>query len=260
MKDLVTTGARSAAKAILGPRGVAFARSLTIKNLPSTGIYRDALRGRAALEIGGPSEIFALGPLPVYRVLETIDGCDYAAQTLWEPAGLAPPYRRKFLAEASSLEGVAEGSYDCVLASHVLEHVANPLKALLEWRRVLVDDGVLLMILPDKEHTFDWRRPDTPVEHMIGDYENNTGEDDLTHLDEILSLHDLSRDPWAGTFDQFRDRSLNNAELRSLHHHVFTLATASELLTHADFTTLTTDQAEPFHLILLARRSSASPL
>src|SRR5262249_20349979 len=154
----------------------------------------------------------------------------------------------------SSLDGVPHGSYEAVLASHVLEHVANPVKALLEWRRVLTDEGLLLMVLPDKDRTFDQHRPVTSIDHMIADHERETGEDDLTHLDEILPLHDLSRDPWAGTPGQFRERSVNNAELRSLHHHVFTLQSASELVAYAGFTTLKTDQAEPFHLILLARR------
>src|SRR5713226_8445532 len=71
-----------------------------------------------------------------------------------------------------------------------------------------------------KDHTFDWRRPVTTLEHMISDYENQTAEDDLTHVDEILKLHDLSRDLPAGTPEQFRARSLNNSAVRALHHHV----------------------------------------
>ena len=49
---------RSAAKRILGPRLTSYLRSLRIRNLPSTDRYREHLRGRSALEIGGPSEIF----------------------------------------------------------------------------------------------------------------------------------------------------------------------------------------------------------
>ena len=49
--------------------------------------------------------------------------------------------------------------------------MANPIKALLEWKRVLRKDGVLLMILPHRDYTFDWRRPVTVVEHMKKDYE-----------------------------------------------------------------------------------------
>jgi SAM-dependent methyltransferase len=246
---------RSAAKTILGPRVTAYLRSLKIKNLPSAEKYREHLRGRAALEIGGPSEIFALGPLPIYGVLRSVDNCNYASQTLWKPDGFGPRYGRTFICEASSLKDVSDQSYACVLSSHSLEHVANPLKALYEWRRVLTTDGLLLLILPDKDHTFDWRRPTTTLEHMISDYENQTAEDDLTHMDEILRLHDLSKDLPAGTPEQFRARSLNNSVVRALHHHVFTLSSTLELLSYAGFSSILSEIAIPIHIIVLARRT-----
>lgn len=34
-----------------------------------------------------------------------------------------------------------------------------------------------------------------------------TGKDDLSHLDEILALHDLRREPWAGSPTEFAARS-----------------------------------------------------
>ena len=43
----------------------------------------------------------------------------------------------------------------------------------------------------------------------------------MTHLEEILELHDLSLDKRAGTFEQFKNRSFKNSENRCLHHHVF---------------------------------------
>jgi len=245
---------RSTAKTILGPRITAYLRSLKIRNLPSAGKYRDHLRGRAALEIGGPSEIFALGPLPIYGVLRSIDNCNYASQTLWKPDGFGPRYGQTFICEASSLKDISDGRYNCILSSHSLEHTANPLKALYEWRRILSKDGLLLLILPNKDHTFDWRRPVTTMEHMISDYENQTAEDDLTHLDEIIKLHDLSKDLPAGTLEQFRARSLNNSAVRALHHHVFTLSSALELLNFAGFSSILYEVALPIHIIVLARR------
>jgi SAM-dependent methyltransferase len=251
----VTATVRVTAKKILGPRLTAYVRSLRIRNLASTNKYREHLLGRTALEIGGPSEIFALGPLPIYSVLGSIDNCNYAAQTLWKPDGFGPRYDRTFICEASSLKDVSDRKYDCVLASHCLEHIANPLRALYEWRRILSEDGLLLLILPNKDHTFDWRRPVTTLGHMIADYENQTAENDLTHVDEILKFHDLSRDLPAGTPEQFRARSLNNAALRALHHHVFTLPSALELLKYAGFSSILSEVAAPIHLIVLARRT-----
>jgi SAM-dependent methyltransferase len=254
-RSVVIATVRSTAKKILGPKVTAYIRSLRIKNLPSSGKYREHLRGRSALEIGGPSEIFALGPLPIYGVLRSVDNCNYAAQTLWRPAGFGPHYRQVFICEANSLNDISDRRYECVLSSHSLEHIANPLKALYGWRRVLTDDGLLLLILPHKKHTFDWRRPVTTLDHMVSDYQNQTTEDDLTHVDEILKLHDLSRDLPAGTPEQFRARSLNNLAVRALHHHVFTLDSAMELLKYAGFSPILSEVALPIHMIILARRN-----
>jgi hypothetical protein len=69
-------------------------------------------------------------------------------------------------------------------------------------------------VLPNKDHTFHWQRPVTILEHIIDDYENQTAEDDFTHVDEILKLHDLSKDLPAGNPEQFRSRSANNAAVR----------------------------------------------
>ena len=79
----------------------------------------------------------------------------------------------------------------------------------------------MIVLVPVKSKCFDHRREFTRFEHMLQDYENDTQETDLTHLEEILELHDLAMDPPAGTFEEFRARSLRNFENRCLHHHVF---------------------------------------
>jgi hypothetical protein len=88
---------------------------------------------------------------------------------------------------------------------------------------------------------------------MLEDYECDTQEDDLTHLPEILQLHDLSMDPPAGTAEEFRQRSLNNFENRCLHHHVFREANSSALLAAIGMTVLAVQTAVPHHIFLLAR-------
>ena len=61
------------------------------------------------------------------------------------------------------------------------------------------------------------------MEVLIDKYKRNVGEDDLSSLDEILKLHDLSKDKQAGNLAQFKKRSLDNFSNRCLHHHVFDL-------------------------------------
>ena len=52
------------------------------------------------------------------------------------------------LRHAALLHGVKDASYDVVFASHVLEHVVDPLSALKEWDRVLKPGGAFVLILP----------------------------------------------------------------------------------------------------------------
>lgn len=231
--------------------------------------YLVRLAGKRALEIGGPSDIFRdEGALPVYGVAGSVDNCLYSQQTIWT-ATVAPgqtfeyhagkPAGTQYICEATELNPIADRSYECVLASHCLEHVANPLRALAEWKRVLRDSGLLLLVLPHKDGTFDWRRPVTPLAHLVDDYEQQIGEDDLTHLAEILALHDLEKDPAAGTTEQFRLRSMENKVNRALHHHVFDTATAVRLIDRAGFRVIQVDNFRPFHIAILACSCSDSP-
>ena len=93
--------------------------------------------------------------------------------------------------DATDLNKIPDLSYEFILSSNCLEHVANPIKALKEWVRVLKGDSLILLVLPSKEYTFDHNRPITKFKHLIEDYNNDTKESDLTHLDEILKSHDL---------------------------------------------------------------------
>ena len=72
--------------------------------------------------------------------------------------------------------------------SHCIEHIANPLKAISEWKRILKDNGLILLIVPHKDKTFDHNRPITSLSHLIEDMKTDVQEDDSTHLPEILEL------------------------------------------------------------------------
>lgn len=255
---------RAAARILVGPKAAGYIRGYFRESFPALNEYRSYLRGKHGLEIGGPSGILAVdGPLPVYDVLESLDNCLYSARTIWTgdvQGGFhyhpqkAPG--KQIICEASCLEPIMDSSYACLLASHCLEHVANPFLALSEWRRVLADDALLLLLLPHKDGTFDWRRPPSTLAHMIADYTNQIGEDDLTHLPEILALHDLEKDVAAGTKEQFRQRCTENQIHRAMHHHVFDTLTALQTVDHAGFKIIRVDNLRPYHIVILARRSA----
>jgi hypothetical protein len=123
----------------------------------------------------------------------------------------------------------------------------------------LVDDGALVLVLPKKSSNFDHRRPFTTFEHLLQDYGNDVFEDDLTHLGEILALHDLSLDPLAGNFEQFKARSLDNLSNRALHHHVFEPEVVRRMLRHAGFEGLIATETARDYATLATRRERAMP-
>lgn len=196
---------------------------------------KDALelfRGKCGLEVGGPSRIFLKdGLIPIYPLVKELDGCNFSKETLWEHGleeGQTYKYGDKvgyqFICEATNLEEkVLPNQYDFIISSNCLEHSTNPLKILVRFVMAVKSGGLILLILPKKEVTFDHKRKTTTYTHLYEDYKRDVGEDDLTHLPEILEFHDLSLDPPAGTLEQFKERSLKNYENRGLHHHVFDL-------------------------------------
>ena len=69
------------------------------------------------------------------------------------------------------LGALADESQDFVIASHIIEHLANPLAMLVDIHRVLRDGGLLVLIVPDRHVTFDRSRQPTPLVHLVDEYE-----------------------------------------------------------------------------------------
>jgi len=224
-----------------------------------------AVWGRRGLEIGGPSGIFQSGGiLPIYRLAARVAAVNFATDTFWGAAASPTPGQAQDqrgermaqcrIAEAAELHTEGDGSHDFVLASHVLEHLANPLQALREWARVLRPGGWLVLVLPHKEGTFDHRRPLTTLAHLIEDELAQRSEADISHLAEILAMHDLSRDPRAGSWAEFERRSQDNLRHRCLHHHVFDTELALRMLDHAGWRIECVELRKPYHIVLICRR------
>lgn len=225
----------------------------------------DLVAGRSGLEIGGPSH-GGLGPkghLPIYPAIAHLDNCNFASNTAWEESlqegnyfDFYPgkPKGRQYLAEATDLRMIPDDHYDFVLSNHSLEHTANPLRALKEWVRVLKPGGGIVLVLPHKAETFDRRRPVTTLEHVTRDYQNNTGEDDLTHLPEVLELHDMDLDWGVSDLQELKQRTENNHQNRCMHHHVFTTSLLIEMFNFAGMQVVSAESVRPFHAIVSARK------
>ncbi|MCP9750920.1 methyltransferase domain-containing protein [Ferruginibacter sp. HRS2-29] len=232
------------------------------KHLPNKNIYLDALHGAKGIEIGGPSPVFTrTGLLPVYKYLRSLDGCNFSDNTVWEgkldagetyryssrkPAGL------QYIAEGNDLAMIADDTYDTVLSSHNLEHFANPVKALYEWKRIMKNGGYVLLILPNKEKTFDHRRPVTKLQHMLDDYAAGMPETDTTHFEEVIALHDVEMDLGIESKEALTERTWKNTENRCVHHHVFDASLVKEMLSATGFELLAMDLIQ-VNIFALAR-------
>ena len=229
------------------------------------GLIRAALqlKGKKGIEVGGPSKFFSLkGPCPVYLFAKSIDGVNFSNETVWEGRIREGNYYRyyhsktgyQYIAEASDLNMIPDDHYDFLLSCHSLEHVANPVKAVVDWARVLNKGGRLILVLPDKRFTFDVNRPYTTMAHLLDDYRLNTTEQDTTHFDEIIRLHDPQKDPLMQSSAQVEAMLQDNFNNRMAHHHVFDHGLVKELLEYCGFAVQLEQEVAPFHLVTVARK------
>lgn len=219
------------------------------------------VNGKKGLEIGGPSELFNSALLPIYGRVSALDNCNFSDRTVWEgnlTAGQTFKFHpskepgRQYILGGADLSSIPDGSYDFLLSCHTLEHLANPLGALAQWKRIIRPGGALVLALPHYQATFDHRRPVTSIEHLRADRDARRGEDDLTHLEEACRLHDIARDPGVSSMEEFRQRAENNIENRCLHHHVFDSLLVAQVLNEAGFQIAGVQAAQPMHIIALA--------
>lgn len=227
------------------------------RQLPRAVDYVQTLKGQRGIEIGGPSLAFEVF-IPLYPDIAGLDCVNFSEHTTWEGhISASQPFRyhkgrvgKQWICEASILSALDSERYDFVISSNCLEHVANPIKALKEWLRIVRPGGHLLLALPNKASNFDHRRPVTRFAHLLEDYHHDIGEDDLTHLPEILALHDLSRDAGSPSPEAFRERSLRNHENRCLHHHVFDPELMGTLCRHLQLEMILSDSSASDHFML----------
>jgi SAM-dependent methyltransferase len=151
------------------------------------------------------------------------------------PSYEGQPTSANYLTDAANLYFARNSEFDFVCSSHVLEHLANPIKALKEWLRVTKRGGIIYCGVPDKRFTFDHTRRRTPLGHLIKDYRLDIGPYDSTHLCDVFFNTDLKLAN--GTQEQHyrwildyhlsaQGKTNSSAKTRhnecTIHHHVYT--------------------------------------
>ena len=228
------------------------------------GRVREMVQNKVGLEIGGPSKYIFGELVPIYRYASRIDNCNFSTETIWENSvvegknfafnGEREP-GMQYVCDAGNLPQIRDESYDFVISSHVIEHIANPIRALGEWLRTLKPRGTAIFVVPHRDYTFDHRRPLTTLAHIIEDFEKSVGEDDQTHLQETLDLIDYSMIPYDRDKLAALGRDVFNT--RALHHHTFDEDSFRKLLAVAGFDVLQVEFEPPHQIIVVATKGTA---
>jgi SAM-dependent methyltransferase len=178
---------------------------------------------KKGLETGGPSDI----GIGVYICADIVDNVIFSKNTIWSnhETNEYKFYENKIgkviISDAINIPIINNETYDFVFSCHLLEHIANPLKAIKEWLRIIKKDGYIIIVVPEKSLCFDHKRDYSNFSTLLEQYKKNVGEDDLSTLKEVLMNHDLSLDKNAGTFLEFTKRCLDNFNNRCMHHYVY---------------------------------------
>jgi SAM-dependent methyltransferase len=203
-------------------------------------IYLDARAEFAArflfgegLEIGGLHQPLATPAHARVRYVDRMSTDDlrreYAELATWDLVEV------DVIDDGERLATIAPESQDFIVANHFLEHCQDPIGTIETHLGKLKPGGVLFYAVPDKRYTFDFRRPVTPLDEMVADYEESPEQSRADHYEEWCRLvfdavedgaaERAESDEWV----QKAARELESADY-SIHFHVWTQAEFLALL------------------------------
>lgn len=119
--------------------------------------------------------------------------------------------------DGETLGMISDFSQDFVIANHLLEHLQDPIRGLINFFRVLKTGGILFLSIPDKRYTFDKWRPVTTIEHLRNDYYKGPEASREGHLREWVEL----KEGKTGGDAQERLQEWRNNKF-GIHYHVWT--------------------------------------
>jgi SAM-dependent methyltransferase len=133
------------------------------------------------------------------------------------------------LTDFDTIDNVADESLDFLVACHVIEHTRNPIGSIAAAWRKLRPGGKLVLVVPDKERTFDRQRPVTTLEHLVEDHRTPDRARDYAHYEEFYDLAQPIPE-----FARSAEVKRHFAEGYAIHYHVWTHDSFAEMLDHID--------------------------
>jgi SAM-dependent methyltransferase len=179
-------------------------------------------------------------PLPTSLSVRYVDRWEPTVNsTLFPELGESPGFPEPDVVTHLDLDRLSQfagSSQDFVIASHVLEHLANPLAMLEDIHRVLRPKAHLVLLLPDRHKTFDCDRSPTPLAHLVDEYRRDVREVDDAHIIDFLigtSTHRGDDTEAQPSSENFSEQEIELHRRRSVHVHVWNVDEFSEVLDYA---------------------------
>jgi SAM-dependent methyltransferase len=148
-----------------------------LRRRPVLRLARRYLGGLEGIEIGGSAQNdFGVDVINVDRYGEGDEHYRFYKQAEIDAWGYGRPV--DVVAPGHELP-FADNSFDFVVASHVIEHIPDPIAALLEWARVA--RRYLFLVVPHRDRTFDRDRPLTPLDELIERHGSGFSSDEDKH-------------------------------------------------------------------------------
>ncbi|OEU67827.1 MAG: hypothetical protein BA863_01835 [Desulfovibrio sp. S3730MH75] len=115
---------------------------------------------------------------------------------------------------------IDDNAFDFVVSSHVLEHTCNPGRVIEEWIRIVKQNGIVYMVVPDKNFCFDRKRHLTTIEHLMKDFHDKTGIVAFEHYDDFFTNTQHEEGIRRNQSKELTSRAFKKQD--SIHVHTFT--------------------------------------
>jgi SAM-dependent methyltransferase len=98
--------------------------------LIKSGFYAKHIEGKSVIDVG-------VGRLDTFDGADPI--CDHAEM------------HDKDICDATTMEAYKDNSFDTVYASHILEHLTDPITAIKNWYRICKPNGIVFISIPHRD-------------------------------------------------------------------------------------------------------------
>lgn len=127
-----------------------------------------------------------------------------------------PLMEPNYVGDAETLDALEDGSFDFLIANHVIEHLQDPIRFLKSIAAKLKPGGRALIAAPDKRFCMDHPRSLTPFDHLVADHDKGPELSQrghfLQYIEEAGGMTGQAAIDWVDTTDM--------ADIR-FHYHVW---------------------------------------